>query len=110
MAARLYVGNLPYSVTEEKLKELFAEAGTVESVSLPTDRDTGQKRGFGFVEMTTSGDAEEAIRKFDGYTLDNRQLRVNLAREREERPRGGGGGYGGRREGARREGRPRERY
>lgn len=105
MTARLYVGNLPYSVSEERLKDLFAEVGTVESVSLPTDRDTGQKRGFGFVEMANPGEAEEAIRRFDGYTLDNRQLRVNMAREREERPRGGYGG--GRREGG---GHGRERY
>jgi cold-inducible RNA-binding protein len=96
VATRLYVGNLPYGVDEDKLKELFGEVGEVVSVSLPTDRDTGQRRGFGFVEMANQSEAEDAIKKYDGFSLDNRQLRVNIAREREERPRGGGGGgYGG---------------
>lgn len=85
MATRLYVGNLPYSVTEEALRQLFSQVGTVVSVDLPADRYTGRPRGFGFVEMESSAEAEEAIRKFDGYELDNRSIRVNVAREREER-------------------------
>lgn len=95
MAARLYVGNLPYSATDEDIRRLFSQAGTVESISLPTDRQTGQPRGFGFVDMASSQEADNAIRMFDGYTMDGRQLRVNMAREREERGFGGGGRIGG---------------
>ncbi len=90
MATRLYVGNLPYSTTQDELRNLFQQAGEVQSVYLPTDRQTGQPRGFGFVEMASDSDAENAIRMYDGYSLGGRQIRVNQAREREER------GYGGR--------------
>ena len=97
MAKRLYVGNLAYSVTDDDLRSLFSQAGTVDSATVMTERDTGRSRGFGFVEMATDTDAENAIRMFDGYTLDGRQLRVNPAMEREERGagyrRGGRGGY-----------------
>lgn len=97
MTTRLYVGNLPYTVNEGELNQLFGQAGKVESVSIPTDRETGRPRGFGFVDMATSEEAENGIRMFNGYTLDGRQLRVNIAREREERgPRFGErrrGGY-----------------
>ncbi len=103
MATRLHVANLPYSATEEELKELFGQAGTVTSISLPTDRTTGRPRGFGFVEMENASEAEEALRRFDGYSLEGRSLRVEMAREREERAPGSGygggerqGGYGGR--------------
>lgn len=97
MATRLYVGNLSYNTTEEELRRLFEQAGTVSSIHLPTDRATGQPRGFGFVEMASKDEADTAIRQFDGYTLGNRQIRVNEAREREERgSSGGGGGRGGR--------------
>lgn len=96
MATRLYVGNLPYSASETEIKDLFAQAGPVESVSIPTDRQTGQPRGFGFVDMTNSSDADNAIRMFDGYRMDGRQIRVNVAREREERRPGGGYGGGAR--------------
>jgi RNA recognition motif-containing protein len=89
MSARLYVGNLPYSVGENDLKRLFSQAGTVETVALPLDRETGRPRGFGFVQMADEGEAESAIQQFNGYTLDGRQLRVNLAQEREVRH----GGY-----------------
>jgi RNA recognition motif-containing protein len=89
MAARLYVGNLPYSVGENDLKRLFSQSGTVESVTLPLDRETGRPRGFGFVQMADDQEAENAIQTFNGYTLDGRQLRVNLAQEREVRH----GGY-----------------
>ncbi len=97
MAKRLYVGNLPYSTTDEDLRNLFGQAGTVEEARVMTERDTGRSRGFGFVEMTTDADAENAVRMFDGYSIDGRQLRVNPAMEREERGAGGGGGgYRGR--------------
>jgi cold-inducible RNA-binding protein len=92
MAARLYVGNLPYSVGENELRRLFGQAGTVESVTLPLDRETGRPRGFGFVQMADDEEANTAIQMFNGYNLEGRQLRVNLAQEREMR-HGGGGGY-----------------
>ncbi len=93
MTKKLYVGNLSYSVTEEQVRELFAQAGEVDSVALITDRETGRAKGFGFVEMNTEEGSKEAIRRFNGYTLDNRNLTVNEARPREERS--GGGGYRG---------------
>lgn len=85
MATRLYVGNLPYSVSEEELRSAFEQAGSVSSVYLPTDRQTGQPRGFGFVEMASDSDADNAIRMLDGTSMGGRQIRVNHAREREER-------------------------
>jgi RNA recognition motif-containing protein len=90
---RLYVGNLSYDTNEQELQDLFGQAGKVASVTLPTDRDTGRMRGFAFVEMSTDAEAQEAIRKFNGTALRDRQINVNEARPREER--GGGGGYGG---------------
>jgi cold-inducible RNA-binding protein len=96
METKLYVGNLSYSATEEDLQELFAGAGTVSSVTLIKDRDTGRSRGFAFVEMSSQVEAENAISMFNGYSMDNRQLTVNIARPREERG-GGGGSFGGRR-------------
>jgi cold-inducible RNA-binding protein len=98
METKLYVGNLSYSATEEALRDLFAQAGTVSSVTLIKDRDTGRSRGFAFVEMSSQVEAENAISMFNGYSMDNRQLTVNIARPREERG-GGGGGFGGRRGG-----------
>ena len=99
MAKKLYVGNMSYSTTEDQIRELFAQAGEVTSVSLITDRETGRAKGFGFVEMSTDEQAQEAIKRFNGYTLDERALTVNEARPREERPSHGGGrgggGYGG---------------
>lgn len=89
---KLYVGNLPFSATQEALRELFAAHGTVDSVSLITDRDTGQPRGFGFVEMPAA-DAQRAMQTLNGQNFGGRPLRVNEAQERE---RGGGGGGGGR--------------
>jgi len=94
MTTKLYVGNLSYATTEEELQELFAQAGGVQSVALPTDRETGQPRGFGFVEMATEEEARKAITMFDGQTLRDRQLKVNESRPREE-GRGGGGGRSG---------------
>ena len=103
MTTKLYVGNLSYTTTEEELHALFTQAGGVQSVTLPTDRETGRPRGFGFVEMATEEEARKAISMFDGKTLGERQLKVNESRPREE-GRGGGGG-GGFRTGGR--GRPR---
>jgi len=94
MAKKLYVGNLSYNTTEAQVRDLFAGVGEVSSVTLITDRDTGRPKGFGFVEMASDADAQEAIKRFNGYSLDNRNLTVNEARPREERS-GGGGGYGG---------------
>ena len=99
MESKLYVGNLPYNVTENDLQELFAQAGTVKSVALINDRDTGRSKGFGFVEYETNEDAQKAITMFNGTQLQERTLVVNQARPREERPMGGGfrqGGRGGR--------------
>ncbi len=85
MPTRLYVGNLPYTTSEDELRTLFEQAGRVASVYLPTDRQTGQPRGFGFVEMASDGDADNAIRLLDGTSIGGRQIRVNHAREREDR-------------------------
>ncbi|MGA9369084.1 MAG: RNA-binding protein [Steroidobacteraceae bacterium] len=90
---KIYVGNLPFSATESEVRELFAQHGTVESVSVITDRDTGRPRGFGFVEMAR-GDASKAIQNLNGKELGGRALRVNEAQERT-----GGGGAGGGRDG-----------
>jgi RNA recognition motif-containing protein len=78
---RIYVGNLPFSATEQEVSDLFATYGTVQQVSLPTDRETGRKRGFGFVEMDDA-DARRAIENLDGVDLGGRQIRVNEARAR----------------------------
>ncbi len=94
MEVKLYVGNLPYDTTEEDLRTLFAQAGTVASVAVIRDRDTGRSKGFGFVEMGSQADAQNAITKFNSYRIGDRTLTVNPARPREERS-GGGGGYGG---------------
>jgi cold-inducible RNA-binding protein len=92
MSKKLYVGNMSYNTTEDQIRELFAQVGEVGSVSLITDRETGRAKGFGFVEMTTDELAQAAIKRFNGYTLDERSLTVNEARPREERS---GGGFGG---------------
>jgi len=90
--AKIYVGNLPFTATEDQVRELFAAHGTVESVALPNDRETGRPRGFGFVEMSQA-DAARAIQAVNGKELGGRALRVN---EAQDKPRGGGGGGGGR--------------
>ncbi|HVM71867.1 MAG TPA: RNA-binding protein [Anaerolineales bacterium] len=95
METKIYVGNLSYATTEDELRDLFAQAGTVTSVALIKDRDTGQSKGFAFVEMSSQSEAEKAIQTFNGYTLANRPLKVNMARPREERGSGGGFGHGG---------------
>ena len=96
MGTRLYVGNLPFSAEESSVRSLFEQNDrTVEEVKLITDRDTGRLRGFGFVEMGSSEDADKAISELNGYELDGRQLTVNEARERNTGGGGGGGGGGG---------------
>lgn len=88
----IYVGNLPFSATEEDVRALFAAHGTVESVKLINDRDTGRPRGFGFVDMPQD-DAQAAIQAMNGRDMNGRPLRVNEAQERPQRPRGNGGPY-----------------
>ncbi|MBL8161152.1 MAG: RNA-binding protein [Anaerolineae bacterium] len=92
MAKKLYVGNLAYSATESQIRELFAQVGEVTEVTIIMDRDTGRSKGFGFVQMANDNDAQDAIRRFNGFTMDNRALTVNEARPREERS--GGGNFG----------------
>ena len=93
MTVRLYVGNLPFSVTNQDLEGLFAQSGQVETANVITDRDTGRSRGFGFVEMESREAAESAIQQLNGYEFDGRAIVVNEARPREDR--GGGRGFGG---------------
>jgi RNA recognition motif-containing protein len=90
MNKKLYVGGLPYSVTDEKLVELFQSHGTVESAKVVTDRYTDQSRGFGFVEMSTEQEAEQAIQALNGTQIEGRSLTVNVSKPRENRPSGGG--------------------
>ena len=96
MGNKLYVGNLPFSVTEDELRDVFARHGEVQSVNVIMDRDTGRPRGFGFVEMTDSSAAEDAMRALDGSDLGGRSLRVNEAQDRRGGAGAGGGGGGGR--------------
>ncbi|MDO8547788.1 MAG: RNA-binding protein [Nitrospirota bacterium] len=95
MSTKLYVGGLPYSVTEQQLSELFAQQGTVSSAKVITDKFTGQSRGFGFVEMSTAEEAKKAISALNGTQMDGRPLTVNEAKPQEKRTGGGGGGFGG---------------
>jgi RNA recognition motif-containing protein len=100
MSTKLYVGNLSFNTSNEDLQELFGQAGTVESVNIVEDRDTGRSRGFGFVEMSSKEEGAAAIEQLNGKEIDGRSLTVNEARPREERSggggnRGGGGGRGG---------------
>ena len=95
METKLYVGNLSYNTTEEGLRTLLSQAGTISSVEMIKDRDTGRPKGFAFVTMSNQVEAEKAISMFNEKTLDDRAIKVNIARPREERPRGGG--YGNRR-------------
>lgn len=96
MGRRLYVGNLPYSVTEQKLATEFSAHGTVESVNLIINRDTGQCKGFGFVEMSTDAEANAAIAGMNGTDLDGRAITVNEARPQSKKSGGGRGGHSGR--------------
>ncbi|MCH7802451.1 MAG: RNA-binding protein [Acidobacteria bacterium] len=96
MNKKLYVGGLPYAVTEDKLQEIFSAHGTVDSARVITDRFTGRSRGFGFVEMSTEEEAQTAIDSLNGSDLEGRSLTVNEARPQENRGGGGGGGGGDR--------------
>lgn len=101
MGKKLYVGNLPFSATDQNLSDIFAQCGTVESAKLITDRDSGRSKGFGFVEMSTDAEAADAITKFNGADYDGRAMTVNEAKPmvpRESRGGFGGGNRGGRRE------------
>ena len=93
MSKKLYVGNLPFSATEDELRELFARHGSVDSVKVIMDRDTGRPRGFAFVEMSEPSAATDAIRALDGTQLGGRAMKVNEAQDK-ARPSGGGGGGG----------------
>jgi cold-inducible RNA-binding protein len=99
MSKKLYVGNLAFQTTSQDLQQLFAQAGTVESASVIEDRDTGQSKGFAFVEMSTEEEAASAIQQFNGKEVSGRALKVNEARPRENRSGGGGRGFGGNRGG-----------
>ncbi|HEX4447921.1 MAG TPA: RNA-binding protein [Polyangiaceae bacterium] len=96
MGNRLYVGNLPFSIGAEALREAFSAHGDVADVHIVSDRSTGQPRGFGFVTMGNGHEAQKAIEAMNGAMLEGRALRVNEAEERPERSGGGGGGGGGR--------------
>jgi RNA recognition motif-containing protein len=89
MESKLYVGNLSYSTTEDDLRALFAQAGTVASVAVIKDRDSGRSKGFGFVEMSNQAEAQKAISQFNGFSLHDRELKVSIARPREDSGRGG---------------------
>lgn len=101
MSKKLYIGSLPYQTTDAELKELFGQAGTVESASVIMDKFSGKSKGFGFVEMSSDDEASKAIEMFNGYELDGRKMIVNEARPKSESGFGGGrpGGF-----------RPRSRY
>lgn len=91
MGKKLYVGNLPYSVDQAALEETFGKCGTVESANVIMNRDTGQSKGFGFVEMSSSAEAQKAIQEINGTSVDGRALTVNEAKPQEKRSGGGGG-------------------
>lgn len=95
MAKKLYVGNLPFSATEDELRSMFEEHGAVASVNVITDRETGRARGFAFVEMNEAGDADKAMQALDGKDMGGRSLRVNEAHDKRAGGGGGGGGGGG---------------
>jgi RNA recognition motif-containing protein len=95
MGKKLFVGNLAFSTTGPDLESLFASAGTVESATVVSDRETGRSRGFGFVEMGTSTEASKAIQELNGRDVGGRQINVSEAKEREPRSGGGGGGRWG---------------
>lgn len=95
MNNKLFVGNLAFSTTENDLRDAFAAFGTVMEVNLMLDRETGKSRGFAFVTMASAEEAEKAIQNLHGKNVGGRDLTVNVARPREERPGGGGGGYRG---------------
>ena len=91
MGRKLYVGNLPNSADQQTLQDTFSQCGTVDSVNVITHRDTGESKGFGFVEMSSDGEAQKAIQELDGSSLDGREITVNEARPQQKRSGGGGG-------------------
>ena len=93
MGTRIYVGKLAYEATEDQLQKLFGQHGAVTSVSIITDRETGRSKGFAFVEMEKDEEAQAAIKALDGTEISGRNIMVNVARPKEDRPSGGGGGY-----------------
>ncbi|MCK5272018.1 MAG: RNA-binding protein [Sedimentisphaerales bacterium] len=95
MGKKLYVGNMSYETTQADLEQMFGAHGTVESVQVIMDRDTGRSKGFAFVEMSSDAEAQAAIGALDGQDSGGRALKVNEAKPREPRSGGGGGGYGG---------------
>ena len=95
MSMKLYVGNIDFQTSEYDLEQLFGKSGTVNSTTIINDRDTGRSRGFGFVEMSSKQEGENAIAEFDGKEVNGRTLKVNEAKPQERRSGGGGGGYGG---------------
>lgn len=97
MSRKLYVGNLPFNTDETQLQDLFAQAGTVDTVSVVRDRETGRARGFAFVEMSSDAEAQQAITQLNSYQLEGRALTVNEARPKTEGGGFGGGGNGRRR-------------
>ena len=98
MSSKLYVGNLKYEVTEEDLERLFKDYGEITSVKVIRDKFTGRSKGFAFVEMANDEAAKNAINSLDGNDFEGRNIKINIARERTERPGGGGGGGFSRRE------------
>jgi RNA recognition motif-containing protein len=94
MGQKLYVGNLPFSATDQALNEMFSECGTVQSAKVIIDRDSGRSKGFGFVEMSSDSEAEEAINKFNGSDYEGRPMTVNEAKPMAPRDNRGGGGRG----------------
>ncbi len=99
MSMKLYVGNLSFGTVEDDLQRLFSQVGSVESIAMVTDRDTGRSRGFAFVEMSSKSEGEAAIAKFNGSELDGRSLTVSEAKPRETNGGGSGGGHNGGRSG-----------
>ncbi|MBY0360059.1 MAG: RNA-binding protein [Candidatus Obscuribacterales bacterium] len=97
MNKKIFVGNLSFKLTEADVERLFAESGQVVSVVIPTDAETGRKRGFAFVEMGTTAEAEAAIQALNGQEVEGRQIAVSMSKPRENRPRTGSGSGGGRR-------------
>ncbi len=95
MGRKLYVGNLPYSADQQSLTEIFSRCGTVDSVNVIADRDTGQRKGFGFIEMSSDSEAQKVIQELNGADCDGRPLTVNEAKPQKKRSGGGRGGYGG---------------
>jgi RNA recognition motif-containing protein len=87
---KLYVGNLPYSANQQTLQDTFSKCGKVESINVISDRDTGQSKGFAFVEMSSNAEAQKAIEEFNGSSLDGREIKVNEAKPQEKRSGGGG--------------------